>query len=403
MADNNNNQDAPATQGSDTKALTPLQQTAGLVAKYAGKLINDERAQQFYARVLLLARQEPKIAMCTQDSLLAAMMACVHLDLMPNTPEQLAFIIPYKNKKLNIMQAQFQLGYKGMIQLAYKSAGIASINAELVFPQDKFEVDYGMRTINHKPDLTIDRTDYSKAVACYAVALPANGSTPIFDVMSRSEIDKVRKVVKAESNDAPWATWEEAMVKKTVVKRLTKMLPQSSKDNRLQFAAAFDSWAEVGKLSVNAQGEVVENEPAAPAVDAAKIAADVAAAKAAVHTTETTEGDDPHKDDPRDNPPAGKNTSRENEPAEGEVVEPEQPKPLTEKQRKDTLASLDKLGLNAYGRTAFLREATKKITDKHLTDDDYRELAALIAYAQQGDFNIPETWQKKTPAKGNAK
>jgi recombination protein RecT len=113
--------EAPAKDFTD---LSPLQQTQALVQKYAKSLLDDRRAGQFAATVALLARKEPKLVQCTQESFLTAIMACVHLDLMPNTPEQHAFIIPYKNYRTGIMEAQFQLGYKGMQELSFRTGNV---------------------------------------------------------------------------------------------------------------------------------------------------------------------------------------------------------------------------------------------------------------------------------------
>lgn len=252
---------APAkTEDATTTAMTPLKQSASLVAQYAKAITNDKRAQQFAATVSMIARKDPKIAECHPDSLVAAMMACVHLDIMPNTPEQLAYIIPYNNRRLNRMEAQFQVGYKGMIELAYRTGQIKSIHAELVFKEDEFDIELGSeRVLKHKPDFGIDRTDLTKATHIYATAKLTNGETT-FEVMSRSELSKVRETVKANTSDGPWATWGEMMAKKTVIKRLLKTLPQSATDNRLSYAAQYDSLAEVGKLRVNQQGEIIEGK-----------------------------------------------------------------------------------------------------------------------------------------------
>lgn len=228
-----------------------------LVLKYARSLANDERARQFVTQIAVMAKREPKFLKCSPESIATSMIACVHLDLMPNTPEGLAYIIPYENKQFETFDAQFQLGYKGLVQLAYRSGAINAINAELVFPEDDFEVDYGLRTLSHKPNLERDRTNYSEATAVYAVASLPNGGRA-FEVMSRSEIDKIKNTVKAKSTDAPWSIWPEAMVKKTVIKRLAKVLPSSSKD-KLQYATALDSWAEAGKLRLK-DGQLVEDE-----------------------------------------------------------------------------------------------------------------------------------------------
>jgi recombination protein RecT len=246
--------------GSTAIVESPLKATATLIAGYTKNLLNDKRAQQFAAQLSLMAKNQPKLASCTQESLLAAMMACVHLDLMPNTPEGYAFIIPYSNSRMNKMEAQFQVGYKGMIELAYRSNKITMIEAGLVFPQDEFEYSIGEHeTFTLKPDLSIDRTKLDDATAVYAIAKLDNGEKA-YAVMVKQEIEKIRANVRAKSTDSPWNTWPEMQAKKTVVKRLLKYLPSSTMDNRFKMAAEYDSWAEAGKLRVDEQGNLVQRE-----------------------------------------------------------------------------------------------------------------------------------------------
>lgn len=249
---------APAPTTAGKIATSPLKQTANMVAQYATKLTNNERAQQFYAQVSIMAQNQPDLAKVDPTSLLSAVMACVHLDLMPNTPEQYAFVIPYGK------QAQFQIGYKGLLELAYRTANISSINAELVFEGDEFRVELGtQRELIHRPSFNVDRTNYNKVTHAYATAVLKDGST-VFEVLSREELNKVQATVKSSSSDTPWKKWPEAMAKKTAVKRLTKLLPGSAEDNRLKYAVELDSRAEAGKLRF-INGEVVEEaNPSVP-------------------------------------------------------------------------------------------------------------------------------------------
>lgn len=253
----------PATQEENKaipKELPALAKTAQMVGEYSKRLVGDEKAQQFVATLLLMAKNQPKIAASTPESLGAAMMACVHLDLMPNTPAQYAFVIPYLNGKTKKYESQFQIGYKGLVELAYRSGQIKSISAEVVFPTDKFKVELGTkRKLTHVPDFNIDRTDSRKVTHVYATVTLLTGEV-VFEVMGRSELDKVQKTAKAASSDAPWASWWVEMAKKTVVKRILKLLPSSSTDQRLSLAAAADSWAQGGKLALN-NGELVPLTP----------------------------------------------------------------------------------------------------------------------------------------------
>ena len=247
----------------ENKELSPFAHAKGMVGKYAQGMIDDKRAQQFMTTMTLMARRDDNFAQCTPDSIIASMVACVALDIMPNTPEQLAYIIPYNNKRTGKKDAQFQIGYKGMVELAYRSGQIKAINSELVFPEDEFEILLGTeRVLHHKPDFTIDRTKAENITHVYATAKLSNGEN-VFEVMSLSELKKIKDSAQAKSTLSPWNTWEESMIKKTAVKRLLKLLPQSSTDNRINQAAMIDSLAEAGKLSYK-DGQFVSQENEAP-------------------------------------------------------------------------------------------------------------------------------------------
>lgn len=234
--------------------LTPVQKINTQIIKYATQLWNKERATEFATRVALIARDNKQLAEAIEknpDSFLSAYMASVSLNLMPNTPEGDAYIIPYGT------QVQFQTGYKGLIKLARRSGQIKTISAELVFKGDTFDVGYGTdRHIIHKPNLDVDRTNYAGVEAAYATAQLTNGETQ-FAVMTKKELKKIQDSAKAKSTDAPWHTWPERMALKTVLKRLMPMLPQ---DDVMAKAVAMDSLAEAGKLNLDKNGEVIEGE-----------------------------------------------------------------------------------------------------------------------------------------------
>lgn len=264
MADNQPSTGA-VTPPATTTHLTPIQKVQTDVIKYTKKTLGEERAAEFATRVALIARDNDKLRTAIErnpDSFLTAYLASASLDLMPNTPEALAYIIPYGDK------VQFQTGYKGLLKLARRSGEIKTISAELVFDGDTFDVELGTeRRIEHKPSFDVDRTDYSKVTHAYATALLTNGET-VFTVMTRAELNKIQKTVKSSSTDTPWQQWPERQAIKTVLKRLTQLLPSSADD--LQKAVALDSLSEAGKMTMK-NGEIIEGEVGLSSVVKSKI------------------------------------------------------------------------------------------------------------------------------------
>jgi recombinational DNA repair protein RecT len=93
-----------------------------MVLQYSARIVGEERAREFATHVAIMARQESKINNCDPVSILKGMMACVRIDMMPNTPEQyVALISPMA------VSCSFQVMYRGLTQLAYNS-GIVKQN-----------------------------------------------------------------------------------------------------------------------------------------------------------------------------------------------------------------------------------------------------------------------------------
>jgi recombination protein RecT len=175
------------------------------------KFITPERM----IRVALLAiNRQPKLLSCTAESLAESMMTIATWGLEIG---RTAHIVPFGDK------AQAQADYKGMIELAIRCGSITSCRARVVHERDEFRVAYGLQEeLIHVPTW---REEAGNAVGVYAVAGLPSGEQK-FDLMSAADVDRIRRRSKAK-DDGPWKTDPEEMWKKTVVKRLLKMVPQN--------------------------------------------------------------------------------------------------------------------------------------------------------------------------------
>lgn len=191
------------------------------------------------ARIALTAvRTNPKLAECSPESFLGAMLQAAQLGLEPNTPLQQCFLIPRWNSKLGRNECSLQIGYQGFIQLAFNSGLVEDIYAYPVHAGDLFEYSLGLhRTLEHKPARGSQRTDELTDV--YAVARLKGGSVT-FVVLDIEEVEQARR--RSQSPDSgPWKTDYEAMALKTAVRRLQKWIPKSAEQAR---AATIDSAAD---------------------------------------------------------------------------------------------------------------------------------------------------------------
>lgn len=186
-----------------------------------------------FTRIALTAVNiNPKLGDCTPKSFMAALMTAAQLGLEPNTPLGQAYLIPYENNRLNlrtnkwekVLEVQFQIGYKGLIELAHRSGQFQVIQAHEVHANDKFVYELGMNPVLlHVPALE-NRGD---VILYYAMYRLANGGYGM-EVMSKSDVAAHRaKYSKTSSSKTPWNTDFDAMAKKTVLKQLLKYAPIS--------------------------------------------------------------------------------------------------------------------------------------------------------------------------------
>lgn len=223
------------------------------------KHLNAERMAKL---ALVAASRQPLLLQCTPESILRSVMDASALGLEPNTGLGLAYLVPYKNNKAGVWESQFIPSYKGLVDLARRSGNIISIEAHVVRKADKFECEFGLSPkLVHVPAFDVD--DAGPVRLVYAVARLADGGTQA-EVMTMQEINKVRTCSRA-GDFGPWKEWPEEMAKKTVVKRLCKMLPLSTE---LQSAIAADNAMETGESFINvdtvSEEQIVESsEPTA--------------------------------------------------------------------------------------------------------------------------------------------
>ena len=118
------------------------------IKKALPEVITPER---FTRMALSALNTTPKLKECTQISFLAALMNAAQLGLEPNTPLGQAYLIPFSNK--GTMECQFQIGYKGLIDLSYRNPQMQIISAQVVYENDDFEYELGLNPkLVHRPD-----------------------------------------------------------------------------------------------------------------------------------------------------------------------------------------------------------------------------------------------------------
>jgi len=183
-----------------------------------------DRALEFLSNVVAAVQRNPKLMECTPETLLNSFIVMASLKLMPSGISGEAFVLPYKNA--GVMEAQFQLGYQGLVTLFYR-AGCRSIVAEIVRKNDVFSFVNG--EVRHTPDVFSD--DRGEAIGAYVIVELQTGST-ITKAMSKKEILGIAQKF-SKSYGGSFSPWNEKsdpelwMWKKTVLKQAAKLVPKN--------------------------------------------------------------------------------------------------------------------------------------------------------------------------------
>ena len=241
-------QTAPAENGgavAKTNAAPPSPKAfiSNLLAKQADAIkaaLPAVMTPERFSRIALTAvNGNPKLQeACAKSPMtfLGALMTAAQLGLEPNTPLGQAYLIPYNNsKKINgswqkIPSCQFQIGYRGLIELAYRSGEVTNIYAKTVFENDKFEYELGLDPkLVHIPA----KSNRGKPIYYYAV-FQTKGGAKGFDCWSYDDaLEHAKRFSKSYDKEkniftGPWSTDFDSMARKSVLISALKYAPMKT-------------------------------------------------------------------------------------------------------------------------------------------------------------------------------
>lgn len=183
-----------------------------------------ERKSSFVNNLVALVSNQTNLQECAPMSLVYAALKATALNLPLDPNLGFAYIIPYKNNKKNTTEAQFQIGYRGLIQLAIRSGQYLLLNVTEVRHGEY----RGENLLTGEVDIAMVPNRESQPVIGYAAFFRlVNGFTKVlymtvekvkehalrYSQTYSSKNDYVRKSSK-------WTTDFDEMAKKTVLKLL---------------------------------------------------------------------------------------------------------------------------------------------------------------------------------------
>lgn len=212
------------------QTLQQLMNSGAVMKKLNDVLGSEKKAASFVSSVISVANGNSALRGCNPMTILGSAMVAATLDLPVVPTLGLAYIVPYKG------QCQFQLGYKGLIELAERSGQFKNIIDEVVYEgqlikKNKFTGEYEF-------DEDAKTSDTVVGYMC-RIDLINGFSKTIF--WTKEEVENhARKFSQAfrAGKGSPWQSDFDAMARKTVLKSLfAKYAPKSV---AIQQAIKFD-------------------------------------------------------------------------------------------------------------------------------------------------------------------
>ena len=180
---------------------------------------------------LMAIYKDAKLQKCSPVSLFTAFSDAASLGLAIGSATGEAYLVPYdrwdkQTRQVVGTDAQLIIGYRGLAKLAMQSGEVLIVEARCVYEHDAFRYRYGDGPqIQHTPGPR-PAAGPRKLTHVYAIAKLKSGIST-FEVLDRAEVDAIRERSRAKSN-GPWVTDYDQMARKTVVRRLMKLLPLSA-------------------------------------------------------------------------------------------------------------------------------------------------------------------------------
>ena len=238
--------------------------TQDAVKNQINKVIGGKNGQRFISSIVSATQANPQLQECTNASILSAALLGESLNLSPSPQLGQYYMVPYKDKSKGTV-AQFQLGYKGYIQLAIRSGQYKKLNVLAIKEGELIHYD----PLNEEIEVSLieDEEEREKAetVGYYAMFEYVNGFRKTLYWSKKKMQEHAKKYspgyLSDLKNNRAWTFWSkdfDAMAYKTMLRQLISKWGIMSID----MMSAMDG--DAGVISYDQEGnrtvDYVENE-----------------------------------------------------------------------------------------------------------------------------------------------
>lgn len=201
----------------------------GMGDKFKESLPKQIPLDKFMRSLTFAIVSNPDLIKAERNSLYRACLQAAQEGLLPDGKEAALVVfnknVGTKQNKKYVKQVQFMPMMAGILKKMRNSGEIKSLTTNVVYEEDVFNywVNSDGPQLEHKPKIFGER---GKPIGVYALAVTKDEARYI-DIMEHKDIEKIRSCSRSKDS-GPWKDWWEEMAKKSVIRRICKILPSST-------------------------------------------------------------------------------------------------------------------------------------------------------------------------------
>jgi len=197
------------------------------VKSQINNVVGGKDGQRFISSIISAVQANPALQECSNPSILSAALLGESLKLSPSPQLGQYYLVPFKNTKKGMTEAQFQLGYKGYIQLAlrsgqYKKLNVLPIKAGELVKYDPLNEEIEVNLIEDE-----EKREEAETVGYYAMFEYLNGFRKTLYWSKAKMISHAKKYSPGYKRDlekgTEWTFWSkdfDGMAMKTMLRQL---------------------------------------------------------------------------------------------------------------------------------------------------------------------------------------
>lgn len=232
------------------------------VKKNIENVVGKKDAQQFISAVISTVQTTPALAECTNKSIFNAALIGHSLNL-PHSPQLgYYYLVPFKNNKTRSVEAQFQMGYRGYIQLALRTGEYRKIHVTDIREGELKSYDPIMDEYEFEAVKDYEKRKKLPVVGYYAFFIYLNGGKKEL-YWSKEKMEAHAKKYSATyrgkyPESSMWSKDFDAMAYKTMIRQLISKWGLTS-PNSTALVSAFEH--DMAVIDESGQPIYVDNMP----------------------------------------------------------------------------------------------------------------------------------------------